>query len=165
MIRRRLDSRLTIHDSRLSISVGAVRLGAVRVDMERMVVDLEAAVLRDLFLALLDLGIEELLDVPALHAHQVIVVPALVQLEHRLAGLEMVADQQPRLLELGEHPVDRREPGIGPVLRQYLVDILGGQMAHGALLEQLEYAQARQRRFQAYRLQIAGGAHGASLSD
>ena len=121
-----------------------------------MVVDLEAAIRGDLVLALLDLGVVELLDAPALYAHEMVVMPALVQLEHRLAGLEVVADEEPRLLELGEHAIDRREPGLGAVPGQELVDLLGGEVPHRALLEQLEYAQARQRRLQTYRLQVSG---------
>jgi len=121
-----------------------------------MVVNLEAAVLRDLLLPLLDLGIEKLLDAPALHAYQVVVVAALVQLEYRFAGLEMMPDQQARLLELGEHTVDCRQPGIGAILGERLVDVLGRQVAYRAFLEQLQYAQARQRRFQAYGFEIAG---------
>jgi hypothetical protein len=54
---------------------GALRLDAVRVEVELVVVDREAALLGDLVLALLDLGVVELLDAPALKAHEVVVVP------------------------------------------------------------------------------------------
>ena len=56
-----------------------------------MAVQLEAARAGHVVLPALDVGIVELLDPPALQAHQVVVVPALIQLEHRLAGLEMLA--------------------------------------------------------------------------
>ena len=58
---------------------------------KRMVLQLEAAHMGDRLLALLDLGVVELFDSPAIDAHQVVVVLAFVQLEHRLARLEMVA--------------------------------------------------------------------------
>ena len=83
-----------------------------------MVLDLEAALFGDFDLALFDLGVVELLDVAALHAHDMVVVPALLQLENRFAGFEMVADEQPRLLELREHAINRREPGVGAFLEQ-----------------------------------------------
>ena len=58
--------------------------------------DLEAAVACAIFdLAPLDLGVVELLDAAALEAHQVVVVLALVELEHRLAGFEVVALSRP----------------------------------------------------------------------
>src|ERR1700704_6584429 len=98
--------------------VGTVRLDAVRVEVELVVVDLEAALLGDLVLALLDLGVVELLHAAALKAHQVVVVAALVQLVDRLAALEVVAHQQPRLLELREDAVDRGEPDVGMSLEE-----------------------------------------------
>jgi hypothetical protein len=39
-----------------------------------------------------------------------------------------MADQQPRLLELGQHAVNRREADVEPFAQQHLVDVLGGQM-------------------------------------
>src|SRR5215831_7652036 len=86
----------------LAALVRAVGLDAVGVQVQRMIANRETAVLRDLDLALLDLGVVELLDPPAGHAYQVVVVAALVHLEHRLARLEVVALEDARLLELGE---------------------------------------------------------------
>ena len=54
----------------------------------------------------------KLLDSPALQAHQVVVVAALVELEDRLAGFEVLPRKQPGLLELREHPVDGGEPDV-----------------------------------------------------
>ena len=69
----------------------------------------------------------ELLDAAALQADQVVVVPALVQLEHRLAGLEMLARQQAGLLELRENSVDRGESNVHAFGDQRLVHVLGRQ--------------------------------------
>ena len=77
-----------------------------------------------------------------------VVVPALVQLEHRLAGLEMLPRQQPGLLELREHAVDGRESDVDALGDQRLVDVLGRKMAHLARLEQLEDLAPRQRRLE-----------------
>ena len=78
-----------------------------------MLLQLEAARLRDRSLALLDLGVEEFLDTAAVHAHQVVVVLALVELEHRLAALEVIARQDAGLLELHQHAIDGCQTDIG----------------------------------------------------
>ena len=83
-------------------------------------------------------------------------MPALVQLEHRLAAFEVVADEHARLLELREHAVDGGEPDVHAFLEQHLVDVLGGEVAHVAVLEQVEDPQARQRRLQADGLEVVG---------
>ena len=70
-------------------------------------------VMRDGPLALFDLGVEELLDTTAVQAHQVVVVLALVEFEHRLARLEVAAPQQPGLLELHQHAVDGGQADVG----------------------------------------------------
>ena len=137
----------------------AVDFGAVGIDVQRVVVDPEAALFGNFGLALFDIGVVELLDAPALQAYQVVVVPALVELVDRLAAFEMMPHQQPRLLELRQHAVHRRQAGVGAFLEQYFVDVFGRQMAHLAFLEQLEDAQPRQRRFEADGLEIAGGTH------
>jgi hypothetical protein len=121
-----------------------------------VVADREAAFLRDPPLALLDLGVVELLDPAALHAHEVIVVARVVELEHRLARLEVMALQEPGLLELREHAIHRRQTDVEPVGHQQPIDVLGRQMPHRALLEELEDAQPRGGRLEADRLQVVG---------
>ena len=121
-----------------------------------MIVYLETALGGNFILALLDFGVVEFFDPAALDAHEMIVMAALVQLEHGFAGFEMMPDEESRLLELREHAIDRGEPGLGTFAGQHLVDFLGGKMAHRTFFEQLEYAQARQRRFETDRLQITG---------
>jgi hypothetical protein len=78
-----------------------------------VILELEAARLRDCALALLDLGVVELLDAAAVHADQVVVVLAFVEFEHRLAGLEVGARKDAGLLELHQDAVHRREADIG----------------------------------------------------
>ena len=81
-------------------------------------------------LALLDLGVEELLDPAAVEAHQVVVVLALVELEHRLAGLEVVARQDAGLLELHQHAVDRGQADVGmPSASRRLKIVFGAHVA------------------------------------
>ena len=58
-----------------------------------MVMDLKAEFGGYFFLARLDGGIIELLDVTALQANDVIVMFSLIELEYRFATLEVVAHQ------------------------------------------------------------------------
>ena len=87
-------------------------LGALRIQIERVVLNREAAFLGNGVLALFDFGIDEFLDLAALQADQMIVMGAFVQFENRLAGFEVVTLQQARLLELGQHPIDGGETDI-----------------------------------------------------
>ncbi len=128
-----------------------------------MAVQLEAALARHLVLAPLDVRVIELLDAAALQAHEVIVVAALVQLEHRLAGLEMLAREQTCLLELGEHPVNRGEADVDAFGDERLVDVFCGEVADFARLEQLEDLAARKCRLEAALLQALHRAHRLSL--
>ena len=121
-----------------------------------MIVDSEAALLGDGDLPALDLRIVEFLDVPALHADEVIVMAALIQLEDRLATLEMMAHEESRVLELREHAVNRCEACFGAFVTQNSVHLLGAEMAHRALLEEFQYAQPRQRGLEPDGLQVAG---------
>ena len=89
-------------------------------------------------------------------------VATLIELEHRLARLEMMADQEPRLFELGEDAVHGREPYIDPLGEQLLVDILGSEMSNLALLEQVDDPQPRQRRLEARILEVVRRGHGGA---
>ena len=141
------------------LAVRAFRLHALGVQIQRVLADLESALLRDLGLAALDIRIEEFLDPAALKAYEVIVMSALVELEHRLAGLEVMPDEQSRLLELREHAVYRGEPDIDAFGEQLLVDVLGREMADLALLEQVDDAQPRKRRLETRALEIVRRGH------
>ena len=112
--------------------------------------------MRDLVLPLLDVGVVELLHPAALQAHEVVVVLALVELEHRLAGFEVVADEEAGLLELGEHAIDGREADVEAFGQQQLVDVLGGQVPDLRRLEEVDDLEARQRGLEAGALQILG---------
>src|SRR5476651_213446 len=74
------------------------------VQRQRMLLQRETARRRHLALARLDLGVEKFLDAATGQAQQVVVVRALVEFEHRLAGFEMAACENAGLLELHQHP-------------------------------------------------------------
>ena len=83
-----------------------------------------------------------------------IVVRALVELEHRLARLEVMAHQEPGLLELRQHAVDRGQPDVEPFAEQQLVDVLGRQVPDLRRLEEVDDLQARQRGLEAGALEV-----------
>src|SRR5205823_4153968 len=101
---------------------------AVGVEIQRVLADFETALLGDLDLTLFDLGVVELLDAPALHADEMIVMFALVQFEYGLTGFEMVSDEQSRLLKLRQHAIDGGKADVEPLGQQQLVDVFGGEM-------------------------------------
>src|SRR6266699_5721167 len=98
-----------------------------------MLANCKAALRGDPDLALLDFRVIKLLDAPALHAHEMIVMAALIQLEHRLAGLEMMALEDAGLFELGEDAVDRGKPDVQSLVHENPIDVLGRQVAHLAV--------------------------------
>jgi hypothetical protein len=108
-------------------------------------------------------GVVELLDAAALLADEVVVVRALVQLIDCLAALEMRALQQSRLLELREHAIDRGEADVRMLFEELSVDVLGGEVAVRAVLEEVQHLQARDRDLQALVAKFFRIAHGKRL--
>lgn len=116
--------------------VRAVVLEAVDIQVQGMLAHLEAALTRDAILLLFNVGIVELFDATALHAHEVIVMLAVVQLEDRLRRLEVMAFQQPRLFELRKHAIHRRQPYIHVFGHQHAINVLSREVTLiGALKE------------------------------
>ncbi|SCX37785.1 hypothetical protein SAMN05720354_101183 [Nitrosospira sp. Nsp1] len=114
----------------------------------------KASIFGDFDLTPLDFSVVKFFHPAALQANQVVVVSVAGKFEHCLATLEMVTFEQPRLLELGQHPVHSGETDIFPFPDEGSVNILGREMAHRAAFEQTEYSKARQRGLQAHGLEI-----------
>jgi hypothetical protein len=110
-----------------------------------VLLDGKAVAQGDRILARLDRRIDELFDVPAVHADDMVVMHALVELEHRHAVFEVMAHHQARGLELRQHPVDGRQADVLGRADQALVDFLGRQVPRAAALEDLEDLEPRQR--------------------
>jgi len=130
-----------------------------------MIADREAALLGNLVLPALDLGIEEFLDLAALHADQVVVVAALVEFEHGFAGFEVVPFEQPGLFELGQHTIDRCQADIHAVVHQRAVDVFCGQVALIRALKEVEDLEAGVGRLQADAFQVLGVVGHGSLDE
>src|SRR5579885_1290780 len=119
-----------------------------------MIGQIEAGSLDDVALPLLDHLVDELLDAAALQADDVVVMVTLVDLEHRLAALEVMAGHETRGLELRQHTIDGCESYVLPGIEQLLVDILRAHVPVRCALQDLENAEARQSRLQSRLFQL-----------
>ncbi len=119
-----------------------------------MIADLEPQALRHRVLALFDAAVHELFDAAAVNTHDVIVVRALIQLEHRHAAFEMMAGDETGGLELGEYAIHGGEADVFVGHQQLLVDVLGTHVARRPVRENVEDFQARQRDFEARIAQV-----------
>lgn len=122
--------------------------------MQRVIVQRETPLLCDAFLAPFDLGVVELLHVTAANAHDMVMMTGLLELENRFPTFKVVANEEPRLLELRQDPVYGGKPDVGAVFQELLVHVLGGEMPHIALLEDFKDAKPRQRCFEADRFEV-----------
>src|SRR5690606_6985044 len=129
--------------------VGLPAFRADAIDVERVVRHLVARLPGDLLLALLDGFIDEFVDAVALHADDVVMVVALVQLEHRVTALEVMPRDEAGVLELREHAVDRGKADLLAQLQQCLVHVFRAHVPLGAAGENLEDLHSRQRDLQA----------------
>jgi len=109
----------------------------------------ETALFGNFMLTPLDFLVEKFLDPATIEANQMIVVRSYVEFEYRFAGFEMVAVQQPGLLELGQYAIYCCQPDIHVFYEQHFIHVFRTQMANFAVLENFEYLEAWQRRFQA----------------
>lgn len=109
-----------------------------------MILDLEAMFLGNGMLMALYGLVHELLDLATLLAHDVIVMGAPIEFEDRLPALEVMALDQTRLDELGQHPIDRGQPDLFVTLEQPSIDILGRHVMRIAGLEHLQDFHPRQ---------------------
>lgn len=93
-----------------------------------------------------------------------VMVPAVVELVDRLARRETLVTQQPGLLQLRQHAVDRGQAGAPALVVQLSVDFLRRQMPGGSVAEDIEYPQTGQRGLQPQMLEIGGIGHTVLLT-
>ena len=124
-----------------------------------MIVNVEATVLGDLLLPLLDFRIVEFLHAPALHANEVVVMAALVQFKDRLATLKVVPHQQSGLLELCQHTVNRCQADFCVFGQQQFVYVLCRQMPLRGVLKQVQHLQPGEGGVEAHVSQFFGFGH------
>lgn len=104
----------------------------------------EATLFGDPVLSFLDGRIEELFDLATLQAHEVVMVMPLVEFEHRLAGLEVMAFEEAGLFELGEHAIHGGQPDVHVFGDQQSIDVFRRQVPILHLLEQVEDLESRE---------------------
>ena len=141
----------------------ALVLGAVGVQAQGMVGDRKALQPGDRMLPLLYLGIVKLLDNAAIQTHQMIVVLTFVEFIDRLAAFKMTAAQDAGLLELREHPVNRRQPHVRPLPEKHPKHVLGSHVALLTFLEDFQNFQPRQRGLEPRAFEFVDVGHGGFL--
>ena len=99
-------------------------------------------------LPLFDAAVHELFHLPAVNTHDVIVMRALIEFEHRHAALKMMARDEARGLELRQHSIDSGEADVLIGHQELLVNILRAHVARGPIGEDVQDFQARQRYFE-----------------
>jgi len=147
--------------ARLPVPEPGDAVAMLTVEHDLVFVKVVAELIGDLVEPLFDDFVLEFGNPPTLHADDVVVVVASVELEHSLATIEMVSGNQTGRFELGQHAVDSGETDIVAALEQRPIDILCGQVVWISLLENLEYVLSRQRQFQSGALEVL--AQGAGL--
>lgn len=129
-----------------------VLANAFDVKIERVLLDVKPPFLGDLDLPFFDFSIKKFFNRPAFKAYEMIVVPALVELEDRLASLEVVTLQQPGLFELGQDAINRCQADVHAFAHQGAVNVFGGEVALIRMLEKVENFQPGIGGLQAYGL-------------
>ena len=115
----------------------AAFLGAIAIQRERMVGNTEATLQSNALLAPFNFVVVKFFHQTAVKTHQVIVVRSFIQFKYSLAGFEMIAMEEPGLLELREHAIHRSEPHIHVIGKQDLVDIFCTQVPHIAVVKDI----------------------------
>lgn len=116
--------------------------------------DFESPLAGGLVLQFFDFLITEFFHMAALQADNMIVMAAFAQFEYGLAAFEMVAHQQPGLLELCQYAVNGSEADIISSVDHHFIHILGGKVTLAAFFKQLQNFQARQSGFEAGVFQV-----------
>jgi hypothetical protein len=119
------------------------------VEDQRVIMDIEAKTPRNGGLPVFDATIHELFDAPAVDADDMIMMRALIQLENSHAVFEMMTGNEAGGLELREHAINGGQANVFVSAQELPVDVLGGQVARGAALQNLQNFEARQRDLQA----------------
>lgn len=137
----------------------AILAHTVPVERERVLGKPESALVGDLPLTILDRRIEKLLDATAVQADQMIVMGSLIELENRLAGLEMATRENAGLFELGQHPINRCKTDIKVFGKKCTIDILGCQVATAGTMKDVEHLEPRGCHLEACRLEVTHAGH------
>ena len=93
--------------------------------------------------------IDKFINPAAFHTEDMVMMVTLVQLEHRVPPLEMMACDQAGRFKLGQHPVNRCQANVFSRFQQYFIDVLRAMMTRVTALEDIEDLHPGQGYFQA----------------
>jgi hypothetical protein len=115
-----------------------IRTFAASIEDHGVIFDLELQLIRYRPLPLLDTGVHEFLDLSTIETHYVVVVLALVELEHGRGALEMMAADEAGGFELSENSVDGSQSNVLVRFEEVLVDVLRTHVARRCGAEYLQ---------------------------
>jgi len=105
----------------------------------------------DFLLAPLNRSIDKFLYVPTVKANQVVMVRTLIELINRpaiaFAGLKMTAQQEARLLKLGEYPINRSQTNVFVFFGHGHKDFFGTEMGAWMLMKKIQDLHTGSRGF------------------
>ena len=155
---RRLKSRARKPDlqSALLVPGRAIHALAAAVQDHRVILDLELQLRGDGALPVLDARVHELFDLAAVKTDDMVVVLALVQLEHRGRTLEVMARDEAGRLELRQHPVHGCKANVLVRLEQMLINVFRAHVARRRGAENLQNLEPRQRDLEPRLAKVAG---------
>src|SRR5271155_3973173 len=116
-----------------ALLIGAIRLAAVSVENQRVIADFEPQTLCHRVLAVLDAAVHELFHLAAVNTHDVIVVGAVIEFEHRHAAFEMMAGHEAGSLELGENAVNGSQTDVLVGHQELFVNVFSAHMPRRAV--------------------------------
>ncbi len=133
---------------------------AVGVQAQRMVGDGKTLGRGHGVLALLDFGVVKLFHLATVQAHQMVMVLARIEFKNRFATLEMAAAQDLGMFKLGQNTVDRSQTDVRAFSQQHPIDIFSRHVTARIALENFQYFQSRQGRFESGAFEFVDSGHG-----
>ncbi len=97
--------------------------GAIDVQMQGVILYREAAFRRNVSLTAFYFFIEKFFDMTALDANQMIVMIADIEFIDGFIAIEMMADEESGLLELGQNPIDGSQADIDLFPDQHAINV------------------------------------------
>ena len=85
--------------------------------------DGKAALFCDEVLPALDFFVVKFLDMPALYTYQMVVMIADIEFIDGFVAIEMMADEESGLLELGQNPIDGSQADIDLFSDQHAINV------------------------------------------
>ena len=109
---------------------------------------------RHFALSIFDRVIDKFIQTTAFHTQQMVMVLAFFQFKQRVATFEMMPRHQAGRLKLCQNAINRSKPYVLAGGQKSFIDILCAHVATGVLLENMQYLEARHRRFEPRFFQI-----------